>query len=732
MRGILGILHGILNLVALRLIPLALVAGIFYSGSQVAEGVVRQYDERSSYENRRADFPGTATAVGELRRIALLPTNTATSTATLTQTATATATKTATFTATATQTATPSNTATEIPSATYTTTPTNTPTPTPTNTATDRPSVTPSDTATLTSTATSTVTTAPTSTVIPTQTEAERVVVAMAGSRVESASVDAAQPVFVTNTPRPVVFETNTPGTPIPSLTPSMTSTPSLTPTKTVTPSNTPSPTLTLTPTATLTPTSTYTPTPTPTSTHTPTATYTPTPSLTPTPTFTPTPTLVGGEINALPTVVFPNEVEPGTVISGIEIPTPVPLLERDYELLNIMLLGSDDSLVDDGSLRTDTMIIVSINRSTGTVNMLSLPRDLLVYIPSGTMNRLNTAFGIGEAIGWTDGGFGLLRQTILYNFGINVHYYAQVNFGGFKEIIDTLDGVEIAVDCAYEDYALIEAELPDGATPVDDEGLQLLPVGYYNMNGAQALWYARTRRNSSDFDRGRRQQQLLRSIWQRARSTVNVGNVTELWNQGMEIMETNMGLDDMIGLLPFMLSLDVDRIESFTLIPTFHTEGLSLDGANTQRPIYDTLQPLLQDFYRPPSENQLQVQGTTIAVYNGSANDRWDWVATDRLRWEGFPAYAAGDADTQELEETVIIDYTGQTKGSSLEELVDILNVRPENVRIEPDPNRESDFAVIVGSTYNSCAVEGVLPPGAVAAQQQATAQPEETEEGQ
>src|SRR5690606_1637431 len=192
-------------------------------------------------------------------------------------------------------------------------------------------------------------------------------------------------------------------------------------------------------------------------------------------------------------------------------IPTEVPWLDRQgNDLVNILLLGNDGELTDDGFIRTDTMIVVSINRTTGTVAMLSLPRDIYVYIPGWTMQRLNLAYIHGEAGGWFDGGFGLLRQTLLYNFGINVHYYAMVDLTGFKAIVDTVGGIELAVDCAIEDLPLVASELPDGAYRANEEGYYVLPVGYYNMNGAQALWYARSRYSSSDFDRGARQQQVL------------------------------------------------------------------------------------------------------------------------------------------------------------------------------------------------------------------------------
>ncbi|CAG0995700.1 partial Regulatory protein MsrR, partial [Gammaproteobacteria bacterium] len=191
-----------------------------------------------------------------------------------------------------------------------------------------------------------------------------------------------------------------------------------------------------------------------------------PAPSLTPTPTIetvppTSTPQPISSAPLATPTVLYPLNPEPGLVSNGTLVPTRMPLLvARDregteYELYNFLLLGKDSESIDqaDGVYRTDTMIIVSVNMTTQTVSMLSLPRDLLVYIPDWGMQRLNLAWGRGEAVGWTDGGFGLLRQTILYNFGIRIHYFAMIDFSGFKQVIDTLGGVTVAVDCAIQDY---------------------------------------------------------------------------------------------------------------------------------------------------------------------------------------------------------------------------------------------------------------------------------------
>jgi len=403
-----------------------------------------------------------------------------------------------------------------------------------------------------------------------------------------------------------------------------------------------------------------------------------------------------------LPTLIFPQSPD-ADVVSVTAIPTQVPFIERNYELVNILLLGGDDELTQDNFPRTDTMIVVSVNLDTGTVSMLSFPRDLFVWIPSGTMQRMNTAFGIGESIGWTDGGFGLLRQTIFYNFGINVHYYARVNFTGFEQIIDTLGGVEVAVDCAYQDYYPVDDI--DLTRPIEENYyLRTLPVGYYEMNGFDALWYARTRRVADDFDRGRRQQQILRAIYRKARDTGQLANFPVLWNQVMEVVETNIPLDVAVGLLPIALNLEPGKIENFTLIRTYHTTPWQPpSGDFVQLPVYEPIQQLMVDFYNPPTQSQIDLSGPLVYVYNGTSNPDWDLVAADRLRWEGFNAVAAGVSDEM-VTDSVLIDKIAEEKGSVVLDIRTTMNIRQDNVRVEPDPNREADYLVIVGENYDSC----------------------------
>jgi hypothetical protein len=316
-----------------------------------------------------------------------------------------------------------------------------------------------------------------------------------------------------------------------------------------------------------------------------------------------------------------------------------------------------------------------------------------------------------------------MMRQVILYNFGIEVHYYAMVDFTGFEQIVNTLDGVSIAVDCPIQDQLCTGPACTDGVpgneTDTDYE-LYTLPVGVHHMDGKLALWYARSRKNTIDFDRGRRQQQLLRGIWGEARQQGLIEKVPDLWNQITSVTGTNMPLSEVLPLIPLALSIQPNDIENHFFRKNIETVAWTPpDGANVQLPNPDGgMLRLIENFLAPPTENRLRLENARIQIYNGTPNVGWDFVATDRLVWEGFAPQAMGQADTTGYAHTMIYDYTGSSKGSSLDELATLLNIRPENVIAQPDPNRTVDFKIILGANYNSCVGRQWVAPEPVAHQ--------------
>ena len=111
-----------------------------------------------------------------------------------------------------------------------------------------------------------------------------------------------------------------------------------------------------------------------------------------------------------------------------------------------------------------------------------------------------------------------------------------------------------------------------------------------------------------------------------------------------------------------------------------------------------------MTDFYTPPTGNQVALRESSIRVLNGTSNPNWDRVAADRLGEETLFAFAGGAASTTGEASTILIDYTGSERGSLTNVIAETLHIHPDNIRVQPDPNREVDYEVIVGANFNPC----------------------------
>lgn len=504
--------------------------------------------------------------------------------------------------------------------------------------------------------------------------------------------------VTLSKTPLPTATDTEIPTeeAQVPTLIPTNTARPTLIPTNTPRPSATltpvPTDTLPATATPTATATDTFTPTNSPTPTDSPTPTITPTSTSTPTPTFTPSPVYPIEGTYATPIL---------TPIAGIQ--PAAPLVEDSDDIVNVVLLGSDSR--GDNIGQTDVIILVSVNKETGNVAMLHVPRDLLVYIPGYTIDRINRVGGVAYDINWPGGFPGLMKETILYNFGIEVDFYARVNFTDFEQLIEQLGGLEISVDCQLEDWALISPELD-----IYDEASYeryTMTIGRKTLTPYYALWYARSRVTTSDLDRGRRQMEVLRAIWSQARTQGILTQVTDLWPQALEIVDTDMELTNVLEFVPLASSLEIQNIERYNFIVGVQVENWTTpdDGRSVLLPNWMEIYKLAQNFVTPPTGNRLERAEVSIEVIDSSAYGiGFDLVASDRLAWEGFFALPMGKTEGSIRDVTIIYDYAGESKGSALETIMDVMRVGPSQVVVEPDPNRTVDYRIEVGKDYNSC----------------------------
>jgi len=268
---------------------------------------------------------------------------------------------------------------------------------------------------------------------------------------------------------------------------------------------------------------------------------------------------------------------------------------------------------------------------------------------------------------------------------------------------------VDIAVDCSIEDWRLIEPAFDP--TLEESWAMFTLPVGVHHMDGDLALWYVRSRRTSSDLDRGRRQQAMMKAAWQRILDLNLLGQLGDVWDQVNETVRTDIDLPAMIDLVPLALTIETDHIASYTL--RYGEEivaGRSPDGQSILIPQREAMIAMSNQFLTPPTENQIVREQPRVEIVNASGWSELALVAADRLAWEGFVPFIS-EEEIPRQEWTSLIDYTGQAKGSSRETLRAVLRLRGDAVVDEPVAERQVDFRVVIGSAYRSC-THGVIEP--------------------
>ncbi len=444
------------------------------------------------------------------------------------------------------------------------------------------------------------------------------------------------------------------------------------------------------------TPVNTFTPIPTITNTPPPGASLTPTASPTPRPENTPT---------SAPTPVIEtfDELDPEQLESE-GIPTPVPLIEMPDGVTNILLVGSDSPNNEDPetSIRTDSLLIASINREEGTASLLSIPRDLYVYVPGWASTRINTAYAHGNQIEYEGGGIKLLKDTVLYNFGIPIHYYAQIDFSGFEGIVDSLGGVEVVNSCQLTDWILKEPGLD-----IDEEDnweMFTLEPGVHQMDGFTALWYARSRRTTSDFDRGRRQQQLIDAIFDKGTDLNLIAQAPAVWNSFQETVKTDMDLGKALQLAAVANSVQENGIQHLSLTRG-EIEGYTIpeSGASVSRLVPDEARKTISRLYDVSELNQTARSPISVEIVNGSSNPDLTAIVADTLEWFGLVPIIS--EEKVEAEEAIQIEYYGENFKGSYSNLVSwIFGVRLGEIELISGKLAPYKYRVVLGDDYSAC----------------------------
>ncbi|MBN2044209.1 MAG: LCP family protein [Anaerolineales bacterium] len=410
----------------------------------------------------------------------------------------------------------------------------------------------------------------------------------------------------------------------------------------------------------------------------------TPTATLTPTPWPTPTP------------VNWPKPYfgTPGPLITPVPDPAPVQHNPEDF---NVVLLGSDRR---DVTFATDVILVVSFQPKYNTVTLLSIPRTTVAYIPGWQMEKVNKAYQHGQESYYPGLGPALVKDTLLYNFGIEIDRYMLVDFGQFEEIINSLGRLEVPVVCPYTDYRLIAPHLdPEDA---DNWSLYTVPSGVVEMDGELALWYARSRLKSNDFDRNRRQQEIIRAIYSQALRFGWIKQIPTLYGQLSSSVVTDFTLFDALKLAPQIAYLDSAHIRSYYLANNVLTRWTNPYGQVMHVPNLPAVYALVAEAMGPPPVEDEQRQEVVVEVWNGTSTADLDQLAAERLNYAGYISQI-GAADRADYTETRLFDFRSEDHGQAAE-LQALFGIQPEFFASVPDDSLPYDLLLILGDDFDPC----------------------------
>jgi len=280
------------------------------------------------------------------------------------------------------------------------------------------------------------------------------------------------------------------------------------------------------------------------------------------------------------------------------QLVNPVVLKETDGRV-NILVLGLD-SRGKEGLLNTDTILVGSFSLTEGNPVLISIPRDFWVRsdnVKKGWQGKINTAYASAaiQSDGKVDETKGVFAAKAVVEevLGIPIHYWAVVDFEGFKEIIDTLGGIEVCVDRAFDN--LNKFNCTEEICLNNEYSNQRIhfDAGCQTMDGNRALIFSRmriaTNGEGSDFARVRRQQKVVLAVKDKIISLsllLNPGKIASLYRQFTGAITTNVSLGEAQRALDFLYKFNdnLGNVASLVLDPasglTYHPASFGTDGA--------------------------------------------------------------------------------------------------------------------------------------------------------
>jgi LCP family protein required for cell wall assembly len=398
------------------------------------------------------------------------------------------------------------------------------------------------------------------------------------------------------------------------------------------------------------------------------------------------------------------------------------PLKGESNGRVNILLAGDSADQIDHGGADlTDSILILSIDTKTHAAFLLSIPRDLWVYIPGmSSWQKINAANDVTNfsQSGYPSGGMGQLEEIIQSDLGIPIDYYGLMDYGAFKDAVDAVGGVTVTISS------------PDPRGLYDPNTDLKLANGPVTLNGQEALNLARARGDgygsygfpNSDFDRTMHQRQLFTAVAEKATTLGVLANpvkISDLINTLGNNFQTDMSLQNVLRLVQITKGMNLNNIQSYSYSSTLTGTPLSsavltdyTDPSSGEEALVPTAgvgnyAQMTQYYQTLTSSNPIAKEQPTVAILNASNVVGLAAKEETTLQSEGFTVSAVADAST-EYPGTMVVDTTSGTKPNSLKALQKLFPGTTVTSTTTPAEateaqNYSSDFVVILGENWDS-----------------------------
>ena len=407
--------------------------------------------------------------------------------------------------------------------------------------------------------------------------------------------------------------------------------------------------------------------------------------------------------------VTTASELVGGIFSSGTETPGATTAPRWDgKERLNVLLVGIDQR-GDSTSFNTDTLIVASVDPVNGTVTMFSIPRDTVDFpVPASAQrlygatygNKINSYYASASRNPsvFPDGPMPALREMLGNFYGMKIDYSLMVNFTGFQEIVDALDGVRITA----------RNPVTDDSYPLGGGKYARIHVlaGVHAMDGAEALIFARSRHGSSDFDRAARQQQVITAIRAQSDMAAITRNLPSLAAALKDSLKSDFPQQDLPLLLDLIAQIDSGSIRSLVFTPpTYQTVGSDSRGYIITPDVAKIRAAVLQAFSAQPTKEEREAdaiasEAARIWVLNGTGRKGEAGVLATALSRAGLDASAPTTITPDEigLLKTRFIIFNGaeQRMPVSLALLERLLGMKATLI---DDPTVTVDVEIITGA---------------------------------